>query len=174
MWNRWRKPFTTITRVWGRGDGWDIVYVWAAWFTRSHCDWYCSNRCYHLPYHLIKHQGITSNLDSALWIKLFEVTELFARYLKREVKLTKHVLWQPPAAKAGGSRLFHLAWFISYPRDYPLSLLRVCLHFRWVIAFRLDPVSFSGGGNKHCAWSHSRENMNPKNNRRVLFNFFSQ
>lgn len=108
------------------------------------------------------------------WIKLSEVTESFARYLKRDVKLTKHVLWQPPAIKASGSQLFRLAWFISYPRDYPQSLLRVCLHFRWVIAFRLDPVSFSGGGNKHRAWSHSRENMNPKNNRRVLFNFFSQ
>lgn len=60
-------------------------------------------------YHLIKHQGITTNLDAALQIKLSEVTELFARYLERDVKLTKHVLWQPPAIKAGGSQLFHLA-----------------------------------------------------------------
>lgn len=28
------------------------------------------------------------------------------------------------------------------------------------------------GGNIQCTWSNSRENMNPKNNRRVLFNFF--
>lgn len=29
-----------------------------------------------------------------------------------------------------------------------------------------------GGSNIQCTWSNSRENMNPKNNRRVLFNFF--
>lgn len=29
-----------------------------------------------------------------------------------------------------------------------------------------------GGANIQCTWSNSRENMNPKNNRRVLFNFF--
>lgn len=49
--------------------------------------------------------------------------------------------------------------------------------FRWVIAFRFFflPFSFffvSSRGNKHRAWSNSRENMNPKNNKRVLFNFF--
>lgn len=122
-----------------------------------------------------------SNISALLqiWTRLLGLSYLrtlncFVRHLKRDVKLTKHVLWQPPAIKAGGSQLFHLAWFIAYPGDYPRSLLRVCLHFRWVIAFRLDPFSFSGGGNKHRAWSDSRENMNPKNNRRVLFNFFSQ
>lgn len=49
----------------------------------------------------------------------------------------------------------------------------------WEFVFTLGELLRSGftlfifgQGNKHSAWSNSRENMNPKNNKRVLFNFF--
>lgn len=79
-----------------------------------------------------------------------------------------------PAAHCFHPRLIYiLSERLSVESSESLSsLLGELLRSGFFFSLFFSFFSVSSRGNKHRAWSNSRENMNPKNNKRVLFNFF--